>query len=207
MSRQTVSDLLATLQVGDAPDPEPCGRVAGLPTRFADADVAALRAGFGRAEMVLLDDAVRWVDAPSGTLFLEGPVGFGKTTLAAALLRRYVAARPVDAHFASTVKVLNPYATGEADFTLLERASLLVLDDLLYLVDGDLSARELSRLYRLLNERWANRRPTIVTMNADRAELERRLAPSPPGDRRIIERLCDDCIELQLVGASRRTAK
>lgn len=149
------------------------------------------------------------VDAGHG-LYLVGDTNAGKTHAACALLKAYIDAHTSDRfgwlHCDRTARIVNvpdllsewkaTYNGGGEDEDDVTRrygdADLLVLDDM---GKGAPTAWALERLFQIVNRRYDNLRPTVVTTQYDAPDLGRRLAET--GDREtaraIVRRLtCDD---------------
>jgi DNA replication protein DnaC len=144
--------------------------------------------------------------AATPSLLLLGPVGVGKTHQAFGALRAAVLAtarRPArltwrvtthpDFNAAMRPQPDDGHIAALDDFTA---ADLLVLDDL---GSGKATDWTADTLYRLIDARWANQRPTIATSNLAPDAL--RLAV---GDR-IVSRLADGTV-VALKGEDRRRA-
>ena len=142
--------------------------------------VARLRQLAGRLDKLTADGV--------GLIFL-GRVGTGKDHLAAALL--YIAAREfgLDSRWVNARSTFQQSRDAmaqdrtEADLIRpLVKPSILCLSDPLPIA-GTLSAWNVDLLYRLVDERYRQYRPTWVTMNAESAdEADDRLSP-PVWDR------------------------
>jgi DNA replication protein DnaC len=114
-----------------------------------------------------------------GWLFLQGGYGCGKTHLAAAIANAAVG-RGVPTLFLTVPDLLDQlrYAYGAEDVTFEERfdqvrnAPLLILDDF-----GTQSATPWARekLFQILNFRYINQLPTVVTTNLLLEEIEGRM--------------------------------
>lgn len=116
--------------------------------------------------------------ATCGTLLLTGPVGRGKTcesigALRGCLLGSAARGRHMTWHYASHTNLnaaLRPSA-GDSHLEALDRActvDLLVLDDL---GTGQYTDWAADSLYRIIDARWSNDRPTIATTNLTGEEL------------------------------------
>jgi DNA replication protein DnaC len=124
------------------------------------------------------DHLQRYADDPTGGIYLAGPPGAGKSHLAAALALA-VAARGRTVSYASVPELLAFIRSGFEDNTADDRlralagVHLLVLDDL---GAGKMSEWALDVLFRIVNERWREDRPTVVTSNMPLGEQEERIA-------------------------------
>ncbi len=152
-----------------------------------------------------VDTAVRrFIQNPQDGLFITGPVGTGKTHLAAAIVRiltesgetvrfcrtsdLYSEARAsYQAEFPSEQEILRPYV----------ETPVLVLDDL---AGGSLSDHERRLTLDVLDRRWNQMQPTIVTSNWTLEEIGERM------DVRISSRL-RGCIAIVLGGCDRRAKR
>ncbi len=141
------------------------------------------RPGIGEKQQESLEgayDACRaYAAALDGWLLLTGGYGSGKTHLAAAIANEAVEVG-VPTLFLTVPDLLDSLrATFDADdttfadtFERVRSAPLLVLDDF-----GTHSATEWARekLFQILNHRYVNRLPLVVTMNLPLEEIEGRL--------------------------------
>lgn len=144
--------------------------------------------------------------ASTGSLLLMGPTGTGKTHHAVGALRACVLQsarrrRPLSWQF-TTHPNLNAALRPAADDAHLaaydhaEQADLLVLDDL---GAGKATDWTADTLYRLIDARWSNQRPTIATTNMPAADLR-----AAVGDR-VASRLAAGTV-VALDGGDRRRA-
>lgn len=139
-----------------------------------------------------------YADEPAGWLMLAGPVGSGKSHLAAAVANRL--GERLEVAYASVPAMLRYVRAGFADHSADAR-----LDDLIsvgVLVLDDMGAEQLTGwseplMYDLLNARYLAERPTVLTTNLTRDELPPRIAS------RISER-CGDRGYAVLVAYDRR---
>lgn len=169
-----------------------------IPTRFAHAnlddlhdELAETLVGWG--ERVLAGDGEN--------LVIVGPVGTGKTYAAVA------ACRPV--HFGGEgvafwpvvelLDALRPGAHRDDDhddlYDALLQVPVLILDDLGAERPTDWTTE---RLYALVNRRWLDMRPTVVTSNVPADQIE-----SAIGER-LLSRLTHDALVYRLSGKDRR---
>lgn len=143
-------------------------------------------------------------------LYLVGDTNAGKTHAASATLKAYIDAHTSEQfgalHCNRVARIINvpdlmsewkaTYNTRDGDEEEVTRhygnADLLVLDDM---GKGAPTAWALERLFQIVNRRYDNLRPTVVTTQYEPPALGRRLAEN--GDREtaraIVRRLtCDD---------------
>ena len=142
------------------------------------------------------------------SLYVHGPVGTGKTHLAAAVsVLVHRSERTV--RFAQMGRILDEvkraFGTGEDPLDGYRTAYLLVLDDLGKEVP---TAFALERLFALVDYRYGNMLPTIVTTQYRPGELIARLGRDGDEDTAIacVSRLRDNCNTYETVGADRRLA-
>ncbi len=132
------------------------------------------------------------------SLFLVGGVGTGKTHLAYAILQNLV--RRGVAGLASTVPELmsdlRPGSESRGGINTLKTIELLVLDDL---GSQKISDWVTEQLFIIINARYSNMLPIIVTSNVFPEQLE-----SIPGWKRIVDRLLEMCSFVKMQGESYR---
>jgi DNA replication protein DnaC len=166
---------------------------ATIPRRFQGArigDLAEPAAG----------DLQDWADGPDGrNLLLLGPVGTGKTHAAVAACRP-LHARGMRVRFLPVVELLDLLRPGGPDgvWDELVGCDVLVLDDLGTERPTDWTAE---RMGALVNRRWLEERPMVVTTNLLPAELEEAVGA------RTYSRLADHAVALRLTGDDRRRAR
>jgi DNA replication protein DnaC len=145
-----------------------------------------------------------WVQDPTRNLVVLGAVGRGKTHLAVACAR-HAYDTGTNVVFWPAVELLyamQPYGQDRV-YDRAVSAGLLVLDDLGV---EPLTEWKLGRLYSLINRRWLEERPTIVTSNLDvtrgpngqPSEIEQAVT------ERVWSRLLDGAHRALLTGADRR---
>jgi len=136
--------------------------------------------------------ARRFSQSLDGWLLLHGPYGCGKTHLAAAIAN-FAVSMGVPTLFLTVPDLLDtlrfsysdPSATFEQRFEEVRRVRLLVLDDF-----GTQNATPWAqeKLFQIVNYRYINRLPLVVTTNLALAEIEPRIR-SRLQDPRLVERV------------------
>jgi DNA replication protein DnaC len=114
-----------------------------------------------------------------GWLFLQGPYGCGKTHLAAAI-SNFVVDLGVPTLFLTVPDLLDtlrfaysdPTSTFEDRFDEIRRSSLLVMDDF---GTQNATAWAQEKLFQIVNYRYTNRLPLVVTTNNSLPEIEERI--------------------------------
>ena len=140
--------------------------------RLPEEMARSLRHAYGTAE--------RFAENPSGWLVLLGGYGCGKTHLALAIANACVE-QGLPVLFLTVPDLLDylraafaPGATQSYDerFEEIRSAPLLILDDL---GTEQSTSWALEKLFQLLNFRYMNRLPTVITTNQEVEDLEPRL--------------------------------
>lgn len=159
-----------------------------IPRRFWTATIADLE-GDARAA------AERWIDTGmNANVILLGPTGVGKTHTAAALARcAFDAGSTV--RLCSTEELLHGLRPGGGMRWRPERVDVLVLDDLGVEKPTDWSGATLDGI---IDRRWKDARPTIVTSNLAPDVIEQHVGP------RLWSRLYDGAVRHRVVGDDRR---
>jgi DNA replication protein DnaC len=159
--------------------------------------------------------AVDWLENENGlegNLYIYGPVGSGKTGLAWATALHVVESELSDEiRFCNVRQLLTgirrSFGTEEANDPTdeLVEAWVVVLDDL-----GAERVTDWTRewLATLIEGRYVNERPTIVTANYSPSQLARRLGHDDPIlGKRIVSRLTEGAIQIKLDRADLRLRK
>lgn len=145
-------------------------------------------------------------------LYICGPIGTGKTHLASSIAKGLCDSL-VNVRITSTLDILadirSSFGTKSFDeddvFRSLSKCGVLVIDDL-----GKEAPTEwvLSMLYRVVNDRYDNLKPMVVTSNYRKSELAKRLAGGGPAETSvaIVSRLSEMCRTVELSGADRRVS-
>ncbi len=126
-----------------------------------------------------LNAAQRFAETPQGWLLLEGGYGCGKTHLAAAIGNARIA-HGEEVLFVTSPDLLDHLRGSYGDtehgyddtFERLKGVPLLILDDL-GVENPSPWAKE--KLFQLLNHRYTQRLPTVITTNAELERLDPRL--------------------------------
>lgn len=151
----------------------------------------------------------------NGLLF-TGPKGTGKTHLAAAIANQLMVAG-VPVIFATMIDLLakikasferhGAEATEDELMRLYKTADLLIIDDM-----GKEQPTEwaLTKIYQIINARYEDYKPVIITSNYTTDELVRRMTPAsgdPTTADATVDRLLEMTYTVPLAGESWRTKK
>lgn len=166
--------------------------VTKIPARFRDARLSDV----DEPEASELFEWATLAPGPSTNLVLLGPVGAGKTHGAVGALRE-CHEHGKSVMFAPIVEALDSLRPGGPSdaFSRMARVGVLLLDDLGAERPTDWTSE---RLYGIVNRRWLDKRPIIVTTNVAPDALEAALDP------RLFSRLVHDATPVRFAGADRR---
>ena len=168
-----------------------------------DNNVAAVRA------------ALQFTAGASEGIYLHGDVGRGKTFLATLIGREYLK-QGKKVLFRSVPALLNdlfqtfkdPAVSAQAVLNKFIKCDLFIMDDV---GAGKLTEWGVDRLYDILNERYNDKSPIVVTSNYSLDDLEKYLASvcekNPKTAERICSRLRGVCLVAKLGGEDRRLSK
>jgi len=125
------------------------------------------------------DQSRHFAQTLQGWLLLQGPYGCGKTHLAAAIAN-FAVGLGVPTLFLTVPDLLdtlrftydNPETTFESRFEQIRGSVLLVLDDF---GTQNATAWAQEKLFQILNYRYINRLPTVITTNQNLKEIEGRI--------------------------------
>lgn len=166
-----------------------------IPSRFQWAELAH----FADEAPDVLAELTGWAEKPDGrNLVILGPVGTGKTHAGTAALRPSHD-RGLEVRFYPMVELLDglrPGAHDPIDLTDLALIDRLFIDDL----GGEkVTDWTTERLYALINRRWLEELPTVVTSNLEPAQLTEVI-----GERTYSRLVGDDAVVIRLSGRDRR---
>lgn len=148
--------------------------VADLTFENFDPEISGVAEAYETALAFAQEPGHRW-------LFLHGPCGTGKTHLAVSIATYAMQWHNMSVYFAVVPDLLDHLratfdpSSGTAydeRFTTIREAQLLVLDDL-----GTENATPWARekLYQIINHRYLEQLPTVITSNVDQRKVEDRI--------------------------------
>lgn len=148
--------------------------------------------------------------ADGGGIYLCGVQGAGKTWMACRIAKGWLYRGMGDARFVSSVKLLSEIGSTyggdgseEQVFAKYANCDLLIVDDLGKEVPSQWS---MSKLFELFDDRYANKRPTIVTTQFDLTSLARRMSKGgdPETAMAIVSRFKEKYRSVNLGNVDRR---
>ena len=166
-----------------------------------DPSISGTVTAFEEAMSFAQDPSHRW-------LVLSGPVGVGKTHLAVAIAQYAIEHHKMPPYFAAVPDLMDhlrsTFAPGAAEgyddrFEEIRNAQLLVLDDL-----GTENATPWAqeKLYQIINHRYIERLPTVITTNVDLKKIDDRVA-SRMLDHRLSTHVDIDATDFRRPGENR----
>lgn len=170
-----------------------------------DPDVQGTAEAYDAALQFAREPAHRW-------LFLSGPCGTGKTHLAVAISKHVMQWHNMSVYFAVVPDLLdhlratfdpNSGTAYDERFTMIRNAQVLVLDDL-----GTENATPWARekLYQIINHRYMEQLPTVITSNVDQRKVDDRIM-SRILDHRLTQHIEMDAEDYRRPGDVRRMRK
>lgn len=177
-----------------------------VPSRFADATLADLEGEPFHQRLL------EWAANPAGrNLVISGPVGTGKTHAALATCRQRWCDHGVGMSFWPMIELLDALRPGGREGLgdeLAHTDDVLVLDDVGAERGSEWTAE---RVYALINRRWLNQVPLVVTTNLPPTpEAASKMGADPAHTlqsalgERAYSRLADDAVGILLAGDDRR---
>lgn len=170
-----------------------------LGRRFKDRTFASFsKSGFEKAYDAAVKYADGFADNQGEGLILTGTVGTGKTHLAAAITNHIIKTFNIPVMFITSIELfglLRDFDSHAETLREIKSAPLLVIDDL-----GKEKITDWNRekLFEIINARYENFLPVVITTNCVPQELETKL-----GDA-IFSRICEMCTGVPMNGADHR---
>jgi len=179
---------------------------AGIPRAFRNRNfdnfmVDSRYPSLQKAKLAILKYAEEY-PAVDGGLLIMGPSGTGKTHLVVALCRKLISEKGIDCLFVDFREALRTYSalqTGEKRENFLNNLSsveLLVIDDF---ASRDVSDWEEDFIFRLINRRYLEELPVILTTVFRGKELEEKIGT------RLRSRLYEMCKEINIEAVDYRS--
>jgi DNA replication protein DnaC len=162
-----------------------------IPPRFQGAKL-------GEFSPKMVDQITGWqeISGEGKNLVIFGPVGVGKSRAACAAVRKACAAGPI--LFRPSGEMLNDLRPGGAPgaFDALASVPMLIVDDLGVEKVTDWTTEQIDLL---INRRWLDEKPTVITTNLEPADLSAHV-----GERAYSRLVGEGAVVLRLTGADRR---
>jgi DNA replication protein DnaC len=189
----------------------------GLPPRLLPVSFKTIKRDKNNARA--WDACYEWSKEPKlftpRSLYIFGPVGTGKTLLAACSLKNFVESSPLNRlsaniSYINTPEWLEQIRKGFDDDDVARKAEsvmrtqLAVMDDIGVENPTDWACE---RMYLFVNRLYEQEIPAIFTSNCGLDELAGRLNRNSQAGDRIASRLAEMCLQLPLLGSDRRLGK
>ena len=194
----TFSFCVCRKQQAESAKMERLFRSARIPKRYQGKTLDMFAKGYqDHALKIACAYANRWPQE-SGLLFV-GHVGTGKTHLAIAMQNELIAKHHISSLTVSVPDLMDDlrgHDESKEQMKALKEVDLLVLDDLGAQKNTDWVTE---RLYVIINARYSELRPTIITSNSYLSDLNK-----IAGWERIVDRIIECCHVIKCEGASYR---
>lgn len=138
-------------------------------------------------------------------LLLYGSVGSGKTYLACAIVNSIITEYSYAVKMRNFAQILNDLQKGGFNLDRNEYIEQITNPTLLILDDFGIERNTeyaLEQIYNVINARYLNARPTIITTNLNFKDIEQEQEDIMLG--RIYSRIIEMCLPLRVIGADRR---
>ena len=176
---------------------------AKIPARYRDKTLENFDASLQpKAYKIAVEYTKTWPKRNGESLFFVGPVGTGKSHLARAILSTMIRRHGISGLAASVPNLMDDLRPGADDvksneqIQLLKTVPLLVLDDLGAQKTTDWVTE---RLFVIINARYDELLPTVITSNIYLEELRK-----IPGWDRIVDRIVEMATAVRMEGKSYR---
>jgi hypothetical protein len=206
MSDETFDDVIAKLQAREPRgDPEPDWLAEAKRKGAEAASAAVAQLELPERVQVLLEagglkdtEAMGVLAAPAALVVVSGTPGCGKTVAAAKWLYDFSKSTQRAGFWLTAARLARWPRYDDSDMERLLRPPRLVLDDLgtEYLDD---KGSFMATLDELINERFARKRPTVITTNLNAAAFKARY------HERIVDRIREDGRFVSLASPSLRS--
>jgi DNA replication protein DnaC len=170
---------------------------ASLPARFNGWDLASFAGLDPPPVPVVVACLTDWALSPIRNLIVIGSTGSGKTAAAVAAVDSAVSSLGLPARFFVYTELLDAFRSGDLRVADVAGFPLLVIDDL----GGGRSTAteyEIEKIETLINRRWLDGLPTVVTSSLTLERLQGRIG------ERAYDRLREDALAMQIATPTSR---